>query len=112
MVCLKCFLAVLVAAFLLAAPANASVASYYGGKFHGRKTANGERFDKHALTCAHRTYPFNTRLRITYHGKSAVCRVNDRGPFIVGRDIDLSERVARDIGMVRAGVADVSIERI
>jgi rare lipoprotein A len=100
------------AAFFLVPCASASVASFYGGKFHGRLTANGERFNKHAMTCAHRTYPFGTRLRVTFHGRSAVCRVNDRGPFIIGRDIDLSEGVARAIGFTLAGVGNVSIEEV
>jgi rare lipoprotein A len=110
---LRVFLAAVLAAFFMfVTPAFASVASHYGGKFHGRLTANGERYNKHANTCAHRTYPFGTKLRLRYHKKYAVCRVNDRGPFIVGRDIDLSEGVARKLGMFSAGVANIDIERI
>lgn len=88
-------------------------ASWYGGKFHGRKTASGERFDKRALTAAHRTLPFGTKVRVTNLGndKSVVVRITDRGPF--GRReriIDLSEAAAEVIGMKRAGVVRIRLE--
>lgn len=75
-----------------------------------KRTASGERFDPNALTCAHRTYRFGTRLRVTYRGRSVVCRVNDRGPFIKGRSLDVSRACARAISL--RGVAVVTIERI
>lgn len=92
---------------LTALPAYAGnmVASWYA---EGARTANGERFRPDGLTCAHRTLPFGTMLRVTYRGRSAVCRVNDRGPFIRGRSLDLSRGTARAIGM--AGVASVEVE--
>lgn len=83
------------------------VASWYK---HGSRTANGERFDPQGLTVAHRTLPFNTVLRITHKGESVEVRVNDRGPFIKGRDIDLSEGVARRLGC--GGVCTVRVERL
>ncbi len=88
-------------------------ASWYGGKFHGRKTASGERFNKNALTAAHRTLPFGTRVRVTNlsNQKSVVVRINDRGPF--GRReriIDVSEAAAGRLGMKRAGVARIRLQ--
>ena len=90
------------------------VASYYGRRFHGRLTANGERFDMHAMTAAHKTLPFGTRLRITNprNGKSVTVRINDRGPYIAGREIDLSRGAAERIGMIQSGHASVEIERL
>ena len=87
-------------------------ASWYGPGFHGRKTANGERFDQHELTAAHRTLPFGTVIRVTNqrNGKSVVVRVNDRGPFAGKRVLDLSKGAAKEIGMVKSGVAPVKIE--
>lgn len=87
-------------------------ASFYGktDKFDGRKTANGEIFDHKKLTCAHKTLPFGTQIRVTYNGKSVVVRVNDRGPFVAGRDIDLSYGAAEQIGLVPAGHAKVKAE--
>lgn len=88
-------------------------ASWYGGKFHGRKTASGERFNKHQLTAAHRKLPFGTRVRVTNlgNGKSVVVRINDRGPFgNRGRIIDVSEAAAEALGMIQSGVARIEIE--
>ncbi len=87
-------------------------ASWYGPGFHGRKTANGEVFDMHARTAAHRTLPFGALVRVTRldTGASTVVRINDRGPFKPGRVIDLSNGAARDIDMVRDGVARVRID--
>ena len=95
-------------------PAERMVASYYYGKFHGRKTASGERFDQYALTCAHKTLPFQTILKVTNpkNGKSVVVRVNDRGPFTRGRDIDLSYAAAQEIGLLQAGVIPVEVQVI
>jgi rare lipoprotein A len=90
------------------------VASYYGARFHGRQTANGERFDMHAMTAAHPSLPFDTRVRVTHldSGRQIVVRINDRGPFIKGRIIDLSRSAAEKLGMIRSGVARVRVERL
>lgn len=89
-------------------------ASYYGRGFAGRPTANGEIFDPNALTAAHRTLPFGTKILVTNkrNGKQVVVRVNDRGPFIKDRIVDLSEAAAREIGMIRSGTARVRLERV
>lgn len=90
------------------------VASYYGKKFHGRKTASGEVYNQYAMTCAHKTLPFQTLLKVTNpkNGKNVIVRVTDRGPFIRGRDIDLSYGAAKEIGMLAAGVAKVQVEKL
>ena len=100
-----------------AAPTRSSVqrgkATWYGGKFHGRKTASGERFDKRAMTAAHRKLRFGTKVRVTnlQNGKSVVVRITDRGPFGGGgRIIDVSEAAARKLEMIRAGVVPVTVE--
>jgi rare lipoprotein A len=87
------------------------VASYYGGRFHGRRTASGVRFDMHGLTAAHRTLPFGTRVRVTHlgNGRTVDVRINDRGPYIGGRIIDLSRGAAGAIGMHHQGVARVKV---
>ncbi|MBR0700186.1 septal ring lytic transglycosylase RlpA family protein [Bradyrhizobium diazoefficiens] len=87
------------------------LASWYGFE-SGSRTANGERFNPHALTCAHRSLPFGTRLLVAYQGRSVVCRVNDRGPFIAGRSLDLSLGAARAIGLTGAGVGRVMMMRV
>ena len=91
---------------------QAGQASWYGPGFHGRRTANGETFNTNALTAAHRTLPFGTRIRVTNPktGRSIVVRVNDRGPYAHGRVIDLSRASAQAIGM--DGVAEVSLSRV
>ncbi len=88
------------------------LASWYGPRFQGKRTASGERFDMHKLTAAHRTLPFGTRVRVTHlrTGRSVVVRINDRGPWKRGRIIDLSYAAARAIGLLRDGVAPVRIE--
>lgn len=88
------------------------VASYYGPGFQGNKTANGERFDMHAMTAAHKTLPFNTKVRVKNldNGKSVIVRINDRGPFKKGRIIDLSKGAAKKIGMLQTGTAHVKLE--
>jgi rare lipoprotein A len=88
------------------------IASYYSDEFHGRTTANGEVFDMNALTAAHRTLPFNTLLRVRNleNGKEVTVRVNDRGPFVDDRVIDLSLAAAREIGLEVSGTARVSME--
>src|SRR5882762_3569962 len=78
------------------------MASYYGNE-SGSKTASGQRFNQNALTCAHRSLPFGTRLRVTHGGRSVVVTVNDRGPFIKGRVLDLSTGAARAVGLTGAG---------
>lgn len=89
-------------------------ASYYGNEFHGRKTANGERFDQGKLTAAHRSLPFGTRVKVTntQNGKTVVVRVNDRGPFVKGRIIDLSSSAFKNIASLNAGVVPVRIQVI
>jgi len=88
------------------------VASYYGKRFHGRLTANGERFNMNAMTAAHKTLPFGTRVRVTNpaNGRSVTVRINDRGPFIRGRTIDLSRGAASKIGMISRGHARVKLD--
>lgn len=88
------------------------LASWYGPNFVGRPTANGEIFDTHQLTAAHKTLPFDTRVRVTNlaNGRTVVVRVNDRGPFKPGRIIDLSRAGAEAIGLVASGVARVRVE--
>lgn len=87
-------------------------ASFYADKYHGRTTANGERFDMHDYTAAHKELPFDTIVKVTNlkNGKSVVVRINDRGPFVKGRVIDLSKGAAEKIDMVAAGVVDVKLE--
>ncbi|MCB2198191.1 septal ring lytic transglycosylase RlpA family protein [bacterium] len=89
-------------------------ASFYGPGFHGNLTANGETYDQNAMTCAHKTLPFGTMLKVTYldSRKSVIVRVNDRGPYKKGRIIDLSVEAARRIGMTEAGTGTVSAEII
>ena len=88
-------------------------ASFYSKKFTGRKTANGERLHHDSLTCAHRTYPFGTLLKVTNpsNKKSVIVRVTDRGPYVRGRIIDLSVRAAKEIGIIAQGIAPVIVER-
>lgn len=114
---LRLLFSFLTAGFFLAnAPiANATkvVASWYdcakpGECSKSKRTANGERFNPNALTAAHRSLPFGTRVKVTYKGKSVIVRINDRGPFIKGRHIDLSRAAARKIGC--KGVCVVTIK--
>lgn len=87
-------------------------ASWYGPGFAGRKTASGERFDPEELTGAHRTLPLGTKVRVTnlHNGRSVLIRINDRGPYIRHRDIDLSAGAARELRMVTRGIASVLIQ--
>lgn len=89
-------------------------ASYYSNGLHGRRMSNGERYDRNAFTCAHRTLPFGTRLKITNprNGKSVIVRVTDRGPFVRGRVVDLSYAAARELGTIASGVAYVKVELV
>ena len=91
------------------------LATWYGGSHHGGPTASGERFNKHAMTAAHRTLPMQTRVRVTNqrNGRSVILRINDRGPFgNKRRIIDVSEGAARKLGMIEAGVVPVKVEVI
>jgi rare lipoprotein A len=87
-------------------------ASWYGGKFNGRLTSNGEVFDTNVKTAAHRTLPFGSIVKVVNldNGKFTVVRINDRGPFVEGRIIDLSKAAAEELGMVSQGVARVSVQ--
>jgi rare lipoprotein A len=89
-------------------------ASWYGKKFHGRRTANGEVYDMHLLTAAHKTLPFHTFVRVTRldNNRTVMVRINDRGPFVAGRVIDLSYAAARRLGMAEAGTAPVRLEAV
>ncbi|ALL67237.1 Rare lipoprotein A [Paraburkholderia caribensis MBA4] len=99
-------------------PAGAALqtghASWYARKFEGRRTANGERYNGHALTAAHRTLPFGTYVRVTSlsTARTVVVRINDRGPFVKGRVIDLSYAAANALGLTRAQSMNVQIERV
>lgn len=87
------------------------MASYYGNE-SGSRTASGQRFNQNAMTCAHRSLPFGTKLRVTHGGRSVVVTVNDRGPFIRGRVLDLSTGAARAVGLTGRGVGRISAEVI
>ena len=107
----KLFGAALAAVCCLQLPAQSAggmLASWYGPGFHGRTTANGERYDMYGLTAAHKTLPFGTRLEVCYQGCTTV-RINDRGPFIGARELDLSYGAAQAIGLVHPGVANVEV---
>jgi rare lipoprotein A len=86
-------------------------ASWYGGRHHGGPTASGERFNKNALTAAHKTLRMHTRVKVVHRrtGRSVVVRINDRGPYARGRIIDLSEAAAKRLGILKEGVAPVTI---
>ena len=88
------------------------IASWYGIPFHGRRTANCEVYDMNKLTAAHKYLPFNTRVLVTNlkNNKSVVVRINDRGPFIKGRIIDLSREAARKVGMLHSGIEEVTLD--
>ncbi len=96
----------------LGAQSGSGLASWYGQPFHGRRTASGETFDMNQYTGAHRTLPFGTRVRVTLlsSGRSVVVRINDRGPFVENRIIDLSRAAAQEIGLLPLGVGRVQIE--
>lgn len=92
--------------------ANQGLASWYGQKFQGKRTASGERFDRHQLTAAHRTLAFGTLVKVTNlgNGKSVVVRINDRGPHSPSRLIDISSAAAHELGMMGSGLAQVRLE--
>jgi rare lipoprotein A len=88
------------------------VASWYGGKWHGRKTASGERYNQESMTAAHKTLPFGTVVKVTNerNGRECMVRINNRGPFTKGRILDLSKAAARHLGIIGSGVAKVKME--
>ncbi len=90
------------------------MASWYGKRFHGRQTASGDVFDMNALTAAHPSLPFGTRVRVTNldNGRSVIVKINDRGPFVKRRIIDVSRRAAEKLGFVREGITQVRVEVI
>ena len=92
--------------------AQSGMASFYHDRFHGRRTASGSAYNKHALSAAHKTLPLGTQVRVTdaRSGRSVVVRINDRGPYARGRVIDLSHAAASEIGLVGKGVAKVKLE--
>ena len=95
-------------------PAQAGTASWYGPWHHGRRTANGERFDQNAMTAAHPTLPLGTLVRVTnlQNGRTVKVRINDRGPYARGRVIDLSKAAAAALGFKEQGITPVAIERL
>jgi rare lipoprotein A len=92
--------------------AQIGVASHYGIWHHGRRTASGERFDERKLTAAHPTLPLGTQIRVTNieNGRAVKVRINDRGPYVKGRILDLSTRAAKELGIGKKGLAEVRIE--
>ena len=88
------------------------ISSWYGPNFHGKYTSNGERYNMHARTAAHKTWPMDTMVRVhnLQNGKSTIVRINDRGPFVRGRIIDCSYKAGKEIGLDRMGIAKVEIE--
>lgn len=89
-------------------------ASWYGPRFHGKSTANGEQYNQMALTAAHKSLPFGTILQVTNlrNGKTVIVRINDRGPYIEGRDLDLSKGTALTLGIISRGVVKVKVEEV
>ena len=100
------------AADAIAEDLGSGIASWYGAKFAGNKTASGERFDPSEYTAAHRTLPFGSRVKVSRGDKSVVVRINDRGPFHGNRVIDLSRAAAADLGLVSAGRGQVQLARL
>lgn len=109
---LLCWLVVGSQFSLILAQTQKGKASFYSKRATGSRTANGERLHHDSLTCAHRSYPFGTLLKVTNpsNGKQVIVRVTDRGPFVRGRIIDLSWRAANELGMIAAGIAMVNVE--
>ncbi len=111
-------LLIIISSFTIPVPINRAVsvqtgvASYYADFHQGKKTANGEIYQHEKLTAAHRSLPFGTEVTVTNlsNGKSVTVRINDRGPFVKGRLIDLSKKAAKEIGLIKAGIAKVKIE--
>ena len=97
-----------------AAEATSGLCSFYSTRYNGRITAGGERFSSNAMTAAHRTYPMGTKLKLTNpdNNKNVVVRVNDRGPFVKDREISVTRRAARQLGLIKQGVGKVNIEQV
>jgi rare lipoprotein A len=95
-----------------AADRGSGKASYYSSKYNGRLAANGERFSNNAMTAASHEYPLGTKVRVTNlaNNRSTIVRVNDRGPNVKGRSISVTRRAAKELGFIKAGVADVKLE--
>lgn len=93
---------------------QSGIASWYGSDFHGKTTSNGERYDMHAMTAAHKTLPLGVYVKVRHrdNGREAVVRINDRGPFVAGRIIDLSYSAAREIGIVDSGTGPVTLQAL
>jgi len=110
---MRTFAVALCALVCLEGAAQAEVATYYGQEFAGHRTASGEKFNPGAMTAAHRTLPFGTRVRVTNsrNGRSIIVRINDRGPLVKGRVIDLSSGAARAIGMDSTGNVRMEVIR-
>ena len=104
----------LLALAVLNLSAETGVCSYYSRRYNGRTTAGGKKFDSSALTAAHRTYAMGTKLKLTNlsNNKSIVVTVNDRGPFVKGREISVTRRAAQELGFVKQGLAKVNIEEV
>lgn len=98
----------------MAAAETTGVCTYYARSHDGHTTASGEKFDSNAMTAAHRKYPMGTKLKVTNlaNGKSVVVRVNDRGPFVKGRDISVTRRAAQELEFIKQGNAKVRIEQV
>ena len=115
---MKRVLFLIIASLILITPLSSEVyktgvtASYYAEDFHGKRTSNGERFNMNDYTCAHKSLPFNTILKVTNlaNGKTCEVRVNDRGPFVASREIDLSKAAAIKLGMIGSGTTKVKLE--
>lgn len=107
-------ISIIIATALQAQDRNEGKASYYGNKFHGRNTSSGIRYHRDSLTCAHRTLPFGTLLKVRNkkNGREVIVKVTDRGPFVKGRVVDLSFAAAKKIDMISAGVAHVEVEPV
>lgn len=97
--------------FLIVSNANANtvIASWYGPGFNGKKTASGERFNQNAMTAAHKTLPFGTIVAVTYKGRTVHVRINDRGPFVKGRTLDLSKGASKAIGCLATCKVSMSV---
>lgn len=93
---------------------RSGLASWYGRPYHGRRTASGQVYDMYRMTAAHRSLPFGSRIRVTNmrNGRSVVLTVNDRGPFVRRRIVDVSYRAARELGFARRGLARVRVEQV
>lgn len=112
------FLLATIVTFAFSVPAQAQQthgkATFYGNRAHGQRTSDGSRYHKDSLTCAHRTLPFGTLLKVTnkVNGKEVIVKVTDRGPYGPGRVVDLSRAAARELGMLSMGVAPVVVEAV